>query len=60
MNASEVAAYMGIKEKTVRNWTSKKTIPFTKIGGSVRYKKDDIDEFLKSKSIHPKSKKNKK
>ena len=33
MNATEVANYIGVGVKTIRNWTSEGKIPSIKIGG---------------------------
>jgi excisionase family DNA binding protein len=59
MNAEEAAEYLNIEIKTLRNWTSSKKIPFSKIGGTVRYRKSDIDAFLKQNTVTPKSKEKK-
>lgn len=48
MTAKEVADYLGVKAKTIRNWTSESKIPSIKIGSAVRYPKDRIDNWLKS------------
>jgi excisionase family DNA binding protein len=48
MNAQQLAEYLGFEEKTIRNWTSKGTVPFKKVGGSPRYLKSEIDEALKA------------
>ena len=37
--AAQVARYLGVEEKTVRNWTSDGKIPFTKVGSATRYRK---------------------
>lgn len=47
MTARQVAGYLGFEEKTIRNWTSKGTIPYKKVGGSPRYLKSEIDDALK-------------
>jgi excisionase family DNA binding protein len=49
MTAKEVADYIGVGTKTIRNWTSENKIPSVKLGGSVRYPKDRIDNWLKTK-----------
>jgi len=54
MNAQQAANYLGIKEKTIRKWTSEAKIPFTKIGNTVRYRKSDLDGFLDKQTKHPK------
>ena len=49
MSAKEVADYLGVGSKTIRNWTCEGKIPFVKLGGSVRYPKERIDNWLKTK-----------
>jgi len=49
MNAKEVANYIGFGIKTIRNWTSEGKIPSIKIGSAVRYPKERIDNWLKTK-----------
>ena len=49
MNADQVADYLQVKKKTIQNWTSDGKIPFCHIGGSVRYRKSEIDEELSKK-----------
>ncbi len=49
MTAEQVADYLQYNVKTIRNWTSEEKIPFVKLGGSVRYPKERIDNWLKIK-----------
>lgn len=49
MTAEEVAKYLNLEIKTIRNWTSEKKIPSVKLGGAVRYQKERIDTWIKSK-----------
>jgi excisionase family DNA binding protein len=49
MTAKEVADYIGVGTKTIRNWTSEGKIPSIKIGSAVRYPKERIDNWLKTK-----------
>lgn len=49
MTAEEVAKYLNLEIKTIRNWTSEGKIPSVKLGSAVRYKKERIDAWLKSK-----------
>ena len=49
MTAEEVAKYLNLEIKTIRNWTSEGKIPNVKLGGAVRYQKERIDTWLKSK-----------
>ena len=56
MTAKEVADYIGVGVKTIRNWTSEGKIPSVKIGSAVRYPKDRIDNWLKTKEKKSKRK----
>ena len=49
MTAEEVANYLNLEIKTIRNWTSEGKIPSVKLGSAVRYQKERIDMWLKSK-----------
>jgi excisionase family DNA binding protein len=51
MNADQVAKYLQLATKTIRNKTSKNEIPFEDAGGSPRYRKSDIDKWLKGKKV---------
>ena len=46
MTAVQVAKYLQVKEKTIRNWTSEDKIPYSKINGVVRYKKAEIEAMM--------------
>ena len=49
--AEDVACYLRVTEKTVRNWTSRRQIPFTRVGGRVYYLKTEIDRHLLKQSM---------
>ncbi len=54
LNETRVAELMGLAVQTLRNWRYlRKGPPYLKIGRSVRYKSDDIDNYLTSKKIDP-------
>lgn len=44
----EVAMYMGVTTDTVRNWIKKTNIPAHKVGKLWRFKKSELDEWVKS------------
>ena len=44
----EVADAFRVKPQTVRNWVSKKQIPYIKIGVKVRFKPEDIIEYIQA------------
>jgi excisionase family DNA binding protein len=48
MTAEEVANYLNLEIKTIRNWTSEGKIPSVKLGSAVRYQKERKDNWLKS------------
>ncbi len=43
----ETAAYLNLSAHTLDRWRSEKShLPYFKIGGAIRYKKSDLDEYL--------------
>ncbi len=52
MTARQLAKYLKVSEKTIRNWTSAKKIPCEKVGHTVRYRKTSIDELFKGGKNH--------
>jgi len=46
LTTQELAAWLNIKPSTLRKWVCHKKIPFLKIGGSVRFRKMDIEQWL--------------
>lgn len=39
---ADVADYLGVTERTVRTWQQTHRLPFLKIGGTVRFRPDDV------------------
>jgi len=50
LTAKQVAKYLQVKPLTVYQWARKNRIPAIKIGRIWRFKKEDIDNFLKKDS----------
>ena len=46
LTTQELSAWLNIKPSTLRKWVCRKKIPYLKIGGSVRFRKTDIDYWL--------------
>ena len=48
LNDSETARQLGIKPSTLQNWrsTGRYNLPYLKVGGRVRYRQSDVDEWL--------------
>ena len=51
MTADQLADYLQVSPKSIRNWTSKGDIPVAKIKGTARYVKEEIDSFLETGKI---------
>ena len=49
INTDEVAEYLGVKATTIREWIKKNNgIPAHKIGRQWKFKKEELDEWVKS------------
>lgn len=49
LNTDEAAEYLGVKATTIREWIKKnKGIPAHKIGRLWKFKKEELDEWVKS------------
>lgn len=44
----EASSYLGVKKETVRSWIKKTDIPAHKIGKLWKFKKSELDEWVKS------------
>ena len=44
----QASEFLGIKEATLATWAHFKryNLPFVRIGGCIRYKKSDLEEFI--------------
>ena len=47
----EAAAYLGCTPDTLRIWTSKRRVPFVKIGRLTRFRKRDLDEYIQANVV---------
>jgi excisionase family DNA binding protein len=50
----EAASFLGVSEATLRKWAWNKLIdlPFYKVGRTVRYSIEDLEEFLVRNKVH--------
>lgn len=53
LTVDEVADYLRIKVTSLYRLTREKKIPFYKIGGSIRFKKVEMESYLESQCSHP-------
>ncbi|TKJ40652.1 hypothetical protein CEE37_06730 [candidate division LCP-89 bacterium B3_LCP] len=42
----EAAAFLRISENTLRDWVRKRKIPFSKVNGSLRFKRSKLERWL--------------
>lgn len=45
---SEAAEYLGVNKDTIRNWIKKTDIPAHKVGKLWKFKKKELDDWVKS------------
>jgi len=48
LSVDEIAAYLGIKRDTVYKWIDQKNMPAHKVGRLWKFRKEEIDEWVKS------------
>ena len=48
MTTEEAAAYLAVKPATLQVWrsTNRRKLPYVKVGGNVRYRRQDLDQFI--------------
>ncbi len=44
----EATEILAVKPQTLRQWVSTKRIPYVKIGSAVRFRPDQLEEFIRS------------
>lgn len=48
LSVDEIASYLGIKRDTVYRWANEKQMPAHRMGRLWKFKKDEVDEWVKS------------
>lgn len=48
LSVDEIAAYLGIKRDTVYKWIENKSMPSHKVGRLWKFRKEEIDEWVKA------------
>lgn len=53
MNNTEAAEYLGVAPNTLNVWrcNERYNIPFVKVGSRVKYRKEDLDAWLASRTV---------
>lgn len=47
LSVDEIAAYLGIKRYTIYKWIERKNMPAHKVGSLWKFKKDEIDNWIR-------------
>lgn len=53
MNVARLSEYLKVNSQTIYNWVSQSQIPHIKIGNVLRFKKSDIDGWIKKRTAYP-------
>ena len=53
MTVREVATYLRVSSATVYKWAKEEKIPYHRLGRLWRFKKDEIDEWMKRQQSLP-------
>lgn len=48
IGVGEAAKYWGVSKETLRNWIKQTDIPARKVGRCWKFKKNELDEWIKS------------
>lgn len=48
LSLEEIAAYLGIKRDTAYKWINRKNMPAHKVGSLWKFKRDEIDEWVRN------------
>ncbi len=48
VSITEAAAYLGVAKDSIRNWIKKTDIPAHRVGKLWKFKKSELDEWVKS------------
>ena len=53
LTETEAADYLSLKQHTLAVWrsTGRYGLPFVKIGSKVRYRRDELDAWMKSRTV---------
>jgi excisionase family DNA binding protein len=50
LDTNEAAEYLGISRNTLYEWTIQKKIPYIKVGRLVKFRKEDLESWLKQRT----------
>lgn len=47
--------YLGVSPWTLKHWVSDRKVPFVKLGSAVRFRRQDLDRFVRRHVVHAKA-----
>lgn len=59
LSVDDIAAYLGVKRDTIYDWIERRNMPAHKVGRLWKFKKDEVDEWIKSGGADSRKKNNK-
>lgn len=48
LSVEEIAVHLGVKRDTIYKWIERKNLPAHKVGSLWKFRKEDVDEWVKS------------
>ena len=48
ISVEEIAAYLGVKRDTIYKWIARRKMPAHKVGRLWKFRKEEVDEWVKS------------
>ena len=57
LSVDDIAAYLGIKRETLYKWLAEKDIPAHKVGRLWKFRKDEVDEWVRTGEADSRKKK---
>jgi excisionase family DNA binding protein len=48
LSVEEISAYLGIKRETLYKWLAEKEMPAHKVGRLWKFRKDEVDEWVRT------------
>lgn len=54
LSAKEISTYLGVKQDTIYKWIFRKNLPAAKVGRLWKFKKAEVDRWVKSGGAAPK------
>ena len=52
ISIQQAAEYLGITVGTIYQWRSQHKIPYIKVGRRVKFKKEQLDQWLTERTVH--------